>query len=213
MTAHRGLLTEKQAQKIKDSYPEVMFHSPDFRIVSEHDCTIRLQAIFGDLHAEVSDGHGMSKSCEINFNMLYNALLLLIDNINAEAFWDKSYDEALEDSPLRPLKTKPKVWNRNDKTKPANAQYVGRPSVWGNPYPLKKEEDRELVLARFRVYAENKLKNEPDWLEPLRGKDLVCFCAPKLCHADVLLELANKPVVDSKIIPRKKQRFVIKKRG
>jgi hypothetical protein len=25
----------------------------------------------------------------------------------------------------------------------------------------------------------------------LRGKDLVCWCAPKLCHADVLLEIAN----------------------
>jgi hypothetical protein len=27
--------------------------------------------------------------------------------------------------------------------------------------------------------------------EELVGKDLVCFCAPKPCHADVLLEIAN----------------------
>ena len=27
----------------------------------------------------------------------------------------------------------------------------------------------------------------------LRGKDLVCWCAPEKCHGDVLLELANRP--------------------
>ena len=31
----------------------------------------------------------------------------------------------------------------------------------------------------------------PDDLEPLRGKNLACWCAGKDCHADVLLELAN----------------------
>jgi len=25
----------------------------------------------------------------------------------------------------------------------------------------------------------------------LRGKDLVCFCAPNACHGDVLIEVAN----------------------
>ena len=25
----------------------------------------------------------------------------------------------------------------------------------------------------------------------LKGKDLVCWCAPQPCHADVLLEIAN----------------------
>jgi hypothetical protein len=28
-------------------------------------------------------------------------------------------------------------------------------------------------------------------LPELRGKDLICWCAPKPCHADVLLDLAN----------------------
>ena len=28
-------------------------------------------------------------------------------------------------------------------------------------------------------------------LPELRGKDLVCWCAPEACHGDVLLELAN----------------------
>ncbi|GAG87489.1 unnamed protein product, partial [marine sediment metagenome] len=28
----------------------------------------------------------------------------------------------------------------------------------------------------------------------LKGKDLVCWCAPLPCHADVLLELANPSI-------------------
>ena len=27
--------------------------------------------------------------------------------------------------------------------------------------------------------------------DELKGKDLVCFCAPKLCHGEVLLRIAN----------------------
>lgn len=27
--------------------------------------------------------------------------------------------------------------------------------------------------------------------EKLAGKDLVCYCKPKACHADILLEIAN----------------------
>jgi hypothetical protein len=26
----------------------------------------------------------------------------------------------------------------------------------------------------------------------LRGKNLVCWCAPERCHAEVLIELANR---------------------
>ena len=35
------------------------------------------------------------------------------------------------------------------------------------------------------------LKREPDWLDSLRGKDLLCWCFPEACHGDVLLKLAN----------------------
>ena len=31
-------------------------------------------------------------------------------------------------------------------------------------------------------------------LPELRGRNLVCFCAPAACHGDVLLELANAAV-------------------
>lgn len=69
--------------------------------------------------------------------------------------------------------------------------YIGRPSKWGNPYEIPKPErpgDRERVIARFREYilAQPALLAE---LEELRGKILGCWCAPKPCHGDVLVEL------------------------
>jgi len=33
-------------------------------------------------------------------------------------------------------------------------------------------------------------------LGELRGKDLICWCAPLPCHADILLELANQEAED-----------------
>jgi len=82
---------------------------------------------------------------------------------------------------------------------PEGAVYVGRPTRYGNPYHLVREADREEVISKFRTYATNRLKTEPQWLDPLRGKDLACWCALQdedgervTCHADVLLELANR---------------------
>lgn len=94
--------------------------------------------------------------------------------------------------------TKPKRIQRK-RTKgwsmPPNTVYVGRPTRYGNPYRVQMQMVDLLpaVLDRFRLYAEHRIYQEPDWLTPLRGKDLSCWCregAP--CHADILLELANQ---------------------
>ena len=55
---------------------------------------------------------------------------------------------------------------------------------------------REEVIAKYRDYAWEKysiMKAEGygDWLKELRGKDLVCFCAPLQCHGEVLLEMID----------------------
>lgn len=73
-----------------------------------------------------------------------------------------------------------------------NAIYVGRPSRWGNPYKVG-EYTLEQSLRLYRVWLRAKLFNNPKFLDPLRGKDLVCFCPlDQKCHADILLEFANK---------------------
>jgi len=76
---------------------------------------------------------------------------------------------------------------------PPSAVYVGRPTRWGNPFKVSVDGDLEEVLRKYRKDLEGRLVSEPDFLEPLRGKDLACWCPlTRLCHADILLELANR---------------------
>lgn len=74
----------------------------------------------------------------------------------------------------------------------ATAVRVDRSSPWGNPFQIVGEIGRDEVCDKFELYAQWRLTVEPDWLKPLRGKNLACWCAPKRCHADTLLRLANE---------------------
>lgn len=98
----------------------------------------------------------------------------------------------------------PKVWNKRDPNTPKDAVYVGRPSKWGNPWKIGDAAvdecgltirlSRSMVVERYRAFIED--HHYPERKEivrrELRGKDLVCWCAPAACHADVLLEVANE---------------------
>ena len=74
---------------------------------------------------------------------------------------------------------------------------IGRPSVFGNPFHIGMHGSREDVIAQFRAYivSDNPAAIEARRLLPgLRGKRLVCYCAPLPCHGDVLVEmLQEKP--------------------
>lgn len=86
----------------------------------------------------------------------------------------------------------PLVLNKRIDKIPSDAVYVGRPTIWGNPYHIGRNGDRRNVVALYRGW----IASRPDLVqrakEELRGKDLVCWCAPEPCHADVLLEIANE---------------------
>lgn len=74
---------------------------------------------------------------------------------------------------------------------PRDAVLVDRTTDWGNPFKVGRDGNRTLVIKKFEYYARQRLADEPNWLDPLRGRDLICWCAPLPCHADVLLQLAN----------------------
>lgn len=70
-----------------------------------------------------------------------------------------------------------------------NYRNVMRPTRWGNPYPIGERMTRERSIALYREWLRGRLRDDPEFLEPLRGYHLGCTCAPGLeCHADVLLE-------------------------
>jgi Domain of unknown function (DUF4326) len=68
--------------------------------------------------------------------------------------------------------------------------YVGRPSKWGNPFALGRDGTRSEVISKYRcwVVRQTHLINA---LDELCGKDLICWCAPLACHAEVLRDLSN----------------------
>ena len=96
---------------------------------------------------------------------------------------------------------------------PPNAVKVDRTTVLGNPFTIRDLQqvtiDTPAVVASFHVsqwfrdWIEG--RRRPEHLEAqrsvllarlpeLRGKDLACWCPPhRHCHADVLLDLANRP--------------------
>lgn len=84
----------------------------------------------------------------------------------------------------------PRVLNQRLDDIPEDAVYVGRPSIWGNPYSIGQHGGRAAVIAKYEAY----LARRPDLaakIKELHGKDLVCWCAPKRCHGDILLALAD----------------------
>lgn len=84
-----------------------------------------------------------------------------------------------------------KVLNRHIHGKPPTAVYIGRGTKWGNPYVIGVDGTREEVIAKYEQYIRNKYELLAD-LGELDGKDLLCSCAPRPCHGDVLIKLQKE---------------------
>lgn len=83
----------------------------------------------------------------------------------------------------------PKVLNQYNATQKELAEgvYCGRGSPWGNPFRMFSADQRDEVIKRF----EEEVLPHLD-VSSLRGKNLICFCAPKKCHCDSILKKANE---------------------
>jgi hypothetical protein len=94
----------------------------------------------------------------------------------------------------RNLAMMPRVWSKRDLARPAGAVYIGRPTKWGNPFVLGHDGTRQQVLDKFRawVFAPEQDALRAEAQRELRGKDLLCWCAPSPCHGDVWLMIANQ---------------------
>jgi hypothetical protein len=69
--------------------------------------------------------------------------------------------------------------------------YIGRPGPWGNPFEIGKDGTREEVVEKYAEW----LLAQPELVEQakleLKDKVLACWCAPKLCHGNILAEIVN----------------------
>lgn len=90
-----------------------------------------------------------------------------------------------------PQQSTPRVLNKHRDARTDGALYVGRPSQWGNPFQFGRDGTRADVVAKYRAMICTDPRMQEQARRELRGRDLICFCAPLACHADVLLEVAN----------------------
>ena len=71
----------------------------------------------------------------------------------------------------------------------ANARF-GAASKFANPFWMKDESQREVVIENFRQHLYQQIKEgkitKKDLLA-LEGKRLGCYCSPKACHGDVII--------------------------
>ena len=65
-------------------------------------------------------------------------------------------------------------------------------SKFCNIYKIGKDGTRDEVIKKYKSYMINKLESSSQLrkeLLELKNKNLGCWCAPELCHGNILLEL------------------------
>jgi hypothetical protein len=81
----------------------------------------------------------------------------------------------------------PRLYNKHHGDAPADAVYIGRGSPYGNRFVIGKDGDRAEVIRRFVC------EQLPDMdVSELRGKSVICFCAPAPCHGTAIITKANQ---------------------
>lgn len=120
-------------------------------------------------------------------------------------------------TPRRIQRRRTKGWRA-----PAGAVYVGRPTLYGNPFQIAhvgkvwivfvdaadgvtgrnvaevsdEREARQIAVDNFRAMLRTPGGSEQAefFAQKLHGRDLTCWCPIGMpCHADVLLELSTTP--------------------
>ena len=78
--------------------------------------------------------------------------------------------------------------------------YIGRPSMWGNPYSHLIESaakfraaNREDSIAKYEAWLRARPEMVSRVKEELKDKVLGCWCWPQRCHGEVLVKIANEP--------------------
>lgn len=88
--------------------------------------------------------------------------------------------------------TEPRLLNARKVGRPSGPIYIGRPSEWDNPFEIGPDGTRDEVIDKFDAWFRSDPERVARARRLLRGKDLLCWCAPKRCHGEVLLRIANE---------------------
>lgn len=89
----------------------------------------------------------------------------------------------------------PKIYNLRRKNEiPYGAVRIDRQSKFGNPFVMKDDSDseRNRVCDEYEAWIKTKPQLIAAIKEELKGKDLMCWCAPKRCHGETIMRIANE---------------------
>ena len=97
------------------------------------------------------------------------------------------------------------IHNKDRLTSPpkGHSVYIGRGSVFGNPYSIGVDGTREEIIEKYRTYILSRLREDNATEMAFRGlrmnTHLLCHCAPRPCHGEVIEEIwrvayKDKPV-------------------
>lgn len=73
--------------------------------------------------------------------------------------------------------------------------FIGRPSVYGNPFRIGPDGTREEVMEKYEKYFNYRMTHDLLFraaIHKLSGKVLGCYCKPLACHGDIIAEYLNK---------------------
>ena len=88
------------------------------------------------------------------------------------------------------------VVNKRTHKPTSNDVYIGRGSIWGNPYVIGKDGNRADVINMYKEEMDYRIAQHTEYwnsmLKQLDGKTLVCYCKPLACHGDVLEEFIKE---------------------
>lgn len=104
-----------------------------------------------------------------------------------------------------------RIQYKKGKRLPEKTVYVGRPSMYGNPFKVRKtcgsdsckNHAQQWAVDKFKLWLDGKFDEvRPDLVEQkqkvlthikyLRGKDLACWCEEGTpCHGDILIKMAS----------------------
>lgn len=69
--------------------------------------------------------------------------------------------------------------------------YIGRGSIFGNPFKIGIDRDRERVIKLYRHYLIGNKKVLNAIYNLPKDAILGCYCKPKACHGNVIIEFYN----------------------
>lgn len=69
--------------------------------------------------------------------------------------------------------------------------YIGRPSIWGNPFVHDRDGDKPDRIRKYRAW----IMSQPELMKRakkgLRRRIVDYWCKPEVCHGDILAEIAD----------------------